>query len=70
MWRVTVSHDCIGAGVCVGTAPRHFALGTDERSHPLTSPVEPDEAVLDAAASCPVEAIEVTDAGTGEAVEW
>jgi ferredoxin len=69
MWRVEVSGDCIGSGVCAGTAPRHFALGEDNRSHPLSSPVAADEAVLDAAASCPMEAIRVTDADTGEEIQ-
>lgn len=69
MWNVTVSSACIGSGVCAGTAPRHFALGPDNRSRPLASPIEPDDAVLGAAASCPVEAIAVTDADTGTPVE-
>jgi ferredoxin len=68
VWRVTVSDTCIGSGVCAGTAPRHFALGEDGRSHPLTSPIAADDAVLDAAASCPMEAIAVDDADTGEPV--
>jgi ferredoxin len=69
MWKITVSPDCIGSGVCAGTAPRHFALGPDGRSHPLASPVEPDEAVMDAAISCPMEAIAVADADTGTPIE-
>ncbi|MEV4535924.1 ferredoxin [Asanoa sp. NPDC049518] len=69
MWNVEVSSECIGSGVCAGTAPRHFALGPDGRSRPLASLVEPDDAVLGAAASCPVEAITVTDADTGAPVD-
>jgi ferredoxin len=69
MWKVAVSSACIGSGVCAGTAPKHFALGPDGRSHPLASPVEPDDAVLGAAASCPMEAIAVTDAETGEPID-
>jgi ferredoxin len=69
MWKITVSPACIGSGVCAGTAPRHFGLGPDNRSRPLGSPVEPDDVVLDAAASCPMEAIAVTDADTGAPVE-
>jgi ferredoxin len=69
VWRVTVNETCIGSGVCAGTAPRHFALGEDGRSHPLACPVAPDQVVLDAAASCPVEAIAVSDAETGAPVE-
>ena len=69
MWRVEVNPDCIGSGVCASTAPRHFALGDDNRSHPLAALVPPDDVVLDAAASCPMEAIGVVDAETGEAVD-
>ncbi|HEV7897556.1 MAG TPA: ferredoxin [Planosporangium sp.] len=69
MWRVGVDGSCIGSGSCAGIAPAHFALGDDNRSHPLAPEIAPDEAVLDAAASCPVEAIMIVDAESGEAVE-
>jgi ferredoxin len=68
-WRVRVGPECIGSGACASLAPRHFALGPDHRSHPLAEVVDPDEAVLDAAASCPMEAIRLADADTGTAVE-
>ena len=64
MWKLSVSPACIGSGVCAGTAPRHFEIGPDGHSA-----VEPDDAVLGAAASCPMEAITVTDAETGAPVE-
>jgi ferredoxin len=69
MWRVRVSSACIGSGSCVGIAPRRFELGDDNRSHPLGDEIEPDDAVLDAVASCPMEAITVFDVETGETVE-
>jgi ferredoxin len=69
MWKITVLPACIGSGVCAGTAPKHFALGPDGRSRPLASPVEPDDAVLGATASCPMEAIAVTDADTGAPID-
>ena len=69
VWRVAVSHDCIGSGSCVGIAPAHFALGDDNRSHPLAASVPPADVLLDAAASCPVEAITIVDESTGEVVE-
>jgi ferredoxin len=65
MWKITVSPECIGSGVCAGTAPKHFEIGPNGRAHPLTSPTEPDDSVIDAAISCPMEAILVTDADTG-----
>jgi ferredoxin len=69
MWRVRVEGSCIGSGSCAGVAPGHFALGADNRAHPLTSEFAPDAVVLDAAASCPVEAILVVEVETGEVVE-
>jgi ferredoxin len=51
--------------MCVGIAPRHFRLDHDDRSHPVRAEIEPDQAVLDAAESCPMEAIAITDAQTG-----
>jgi ferredoxin len=70
MWRVRVSAACIGTGSCVGVAPRHFALSGANRSYPLAELVTPDDTVLDAAASCPMEAISVEDADSGEPVEF
>ena len=65
-WRVTVDRKtCIGSGVCIGTAAAHFSL-VDERSQPAAELIDPDQAVVDAAESCPVEAILVRDAATGE----
>jgi ferredoxin len=61
-WKVTVDRDaCIGSGICVGTAPDHFRLD-DSRSRPVAEVVGPDEILLDAAESCPSEAITVYDA--------
>ena len=68
MWKLSVDRACIGSGSCVGVAPRHFQLDADQRSHPIAVQVEPDDAVLDAAASCPIEAITVTDLETGAEV--
>ena len=51
---------CIGSGMCVATAPRHFTIAADRRSQLLPGAGEPDEEVEDAAAFCPVEAITLT----------
>ncbi len=67
--RVSVTDTCVGSGLCIGIAPHHFRLGKDERSQPVDTEVAPDDALLDAAVSCPMEAILVTDAVTGEPVE-
>ncbi|NSC21474.1 ferredoxin [Streptomyces albus subsp. chlorinus] len=68
-WHVEVDHNlCIGSGMCVGTAPGEFRLDAARRSRPLAPDRAPCEDVLAAAESCPVEAISITLAGTGEAV--
>jgi ferredoxin len=68
-WTVTVDKStCIGSAVCVGTAPGRFALDDSQRSYPVATEIAPDQAVRDAAASCPVEAISLLDADTGEPV--
>ncbi|MFI2711251.1 ferredoxin [Micromonospora sp. NPDC018662] len=67
-WRVGVdSRRCIGTSICAGTAPEHFHL-VDGRSAPLADVVAPAEVVLDAADSCPVEAITVRDATDGRLI--
>lgn len=68
-WRVQVDADlCISSGICVAAAPDRFAFGPDQRSSPVSELTDADEAVRDAAASCPVEAISVTDTETGAPV--
>lgn len=63
-WRVSVDpHRCIGAGICAGAAPRHFRL-VDGFSTPTSPIIDPAEQVIDAAESCPVEAIAVRDAAS------
>ncbi|MET8088358.1 ferredoxin [Micromonospora sp. NPDC005197] len=61
-WRIGVdSGRCIGTSICAGTAPEHFRL-VGGLSEPLADVVAPADVVLDAADSCPVEAITVRDA--------
>lgn len=68
-WRVTVDPGlCIGSGMCVGTAPEAFRFDENQRSTPVSPLVDPDDAVRDAAVSCPVEAITLTDTATGQPV--
>jgi ferredoxin len=60
-WKVNVDRDaCLGSGVCAGTAPRHFRLDGG-RSRALREDIEPDDVVIDAADTCPAEAITVYD---------
>ncbi|TDC56876.1 ferredoxin [Micromonospora sp. KC207] len=61
-WRLHVDPTrCIGSGICAGTAPKHFEL-VDGLSRPMAERVAPAQAVLDAADSCPMEAILVSEA--------
>jgi ferredoxin len=60
-WHVTVDRDaCLGSGVCAATAPRHFRL-EGGKSRALRDDIEPDGIVLEAADTCPAEAITVVD---------
>jgi len=68
-WRVSVDDSCVGSGMCIAIAKEHFRLDREDRSHPTRAEMAPDDAVLDAAMSCPMEAIRVVDATTGEVVE-
>ncbi len=63
-YRVRVDKDlCMGAGKCVGHAPRAFAFDENDTSTPLESiSTVPDETILEAAKLCPVSAISVFDA--------
>jgi ferredoxin len=61
-WRLHVDPDlCIGSGICAGVDPDQFTL-VDGVSVATPVPVPPTDAAVDAAESCPVEAITVRDA--------
>ncbi|MGW7576958.1 ferredoxin [Streptomyces sp. NPDC054765] len=68
-WQVEVDRRvCIGSGMCVAAAPDGFRLDSARQSHALAPETEAGEDVLAAAEGCPVEAITLTAAGSGEAV--
>jgi ferredoxin len=65
-WRISVDRDtCIGSAVCAGTLPDRFRL-VDDKSQPVADEIDPDDDVIGVAESCPMEAITVTNAATGE----
>lgn len=69
-WKIGVDpRVCMSTGGCVGTAPGRFSFDSEQRSRPVDEVIDADEAVRDAAASCPVEAISLVHAGTGEPVD-
>ena len=63
MKKLTVNKDaCIGCGLCLGLADAVFAFNDDGKVSVVADVTADDEdAVQSAAASCPVEAIEVED---------
>lgn len=53
---------CIGAATCVAIAPKGWALDEEAKAYILeTAEEETDEMLLEAAKSCPVMAIIITD---------
>ncbi|MEW2292934.1 ferredoxin [Streptomyces sp. NPDC006743] len=64
-WRVQVDEKaCMATGICAGVAPGRFQI-RDGASHPTSPTTEPAPEVVDAAESCPMEAILVTHRDTG-----
>jgi ferredoxin len=67
-WRIEVDRDtCIGSGMCAASAAAYFRLDGG-RSTPVHGEVDADELVVDAAEQCPMEAIRVVDASSGDSV--
>jgi ferredoxin len=65
--KVTVDHDvCVGNAMCPHIAGKVFQLNADRQSEVTDPDGEPREVVLEAAEACPVSAITVVDADTGE----
>lgn len=67
-WSIEIdANTCIGSGMCAGVAPDHFEL-VEGYSTTLKDRTEPSDDVVDAAESCPVEAILVKEVETGKVV--
>lgn len=67
-WQIAVDvNSCIGSGRCSHMAAAYFEL-LDEHSRVIDEIVAPNQPVLDAAESCPVEAITVSERGSGRLV--
>ncbi|MFF7485169.1 ferredoxin [Streptomyces luteogriseus] len=68
-WHVEVDRSlCIGSAQCLHHAPDGFRLDAARQSHPAAPDMDANERVLEAAESCPTEAITITLGGGGEAV--
>ncbi len=65
--RIIVKRDkCIGAAKCVEAAPRVFRLDGRKKAVVLDPRGDGEDAVREAAESCPTEAITLIDDETGE----
>ena len=65
--RVWVDHKvCVGNAMCESIAPQVFELNDDRQSEAVNPAGDTEEKILEAAESCPVSAIFVEDAETGE----
>lgn len=64
---ISVDHSrCVGNAMCVATAPGVFAHNADRQSQVIDPAGATEEAVLEAAISCPTGAISVELVETGE----
>ena len=59
--KVTINEECIGCGLCEGTADGIFAISDEGVAEIIVDEISEDDedAVQEAADSCPVGAIEV-----------
>jgi len=65
--RVRVDHLlCVGNAMCETFAPNVFRLNEDRQSEAVNPADDSEEKILEAAENCPMSAIIVEDAETGE----
>jgi ferredoxin len=65
--RVWVDHTaCVGNSMCETIATKSFRLNEKRQSEAIDPPGDDEAAILEAAENCPVSAIFVEDAETGE----
>jgi len=65
--RVRVDHLlCVGNAMCETFAPNVFRLNDDRQSEAVNPAGDSEEKILEAAENCPMSAIIVEDAETGE----
>lgn len=67
--KVKVLKDvCIGAATCVAIAPNVFELDSNMKAQIKKDGVDTKDNIVNAAQGCPVRAIIITDAKTGEQI--
>ena len=65
--RIWVDHNvCVGNAMCESIAPKVFQLNDNRQSEVVNPAGDTEEKILEAAENCPVSAIFVEDAATGE----
>ena len=65
--KVWVDHQaCVGNAMCKSIAPKVFKLNDNRQSEVVDPAADSEEKILEAAENCPVSAIFVEDAETGE----
>ena len=65
--KVWVDHQaCVGNAMCESIAPKVFRLNDNRQSEVVDPAADTEEKILEAAENCPVSAIFVEDAETGE----
>lgn len=65
--RVRVDHNvCVGNSMCESIVPQVFQLNANRQSEAVDPTAGSEEQILEAAENCPVSAIFVEDAETGE----
>ena len=65
--RVWINHQmCVRNAMCESTAPQVFHLNANRQSEAVNPAGDTEEKILEAAENCPVSAIFVEDADTGE----
>ncbi len=65
--KITVDHDvCVGNQMCETFAPKVFVMNDDRQSEVADTTADTEENIMEAAENCPVSAIIVEDADTGE----
>ena len=57
---------CVGNAMCESTAPQVFRLNANRQSEVVNPAGDTEDKILEAAENCPVSAIFVEDADTGE----
>ena len=64
---ISVDHDlCVGNQMCISIATKAITLNDDRQAIPADVDGDTEEVILDAAEQCPMAAISVRDAETGE----